>query len=318
VNAVNKLGCLVAVVVCTAAIGHAALQDYVPSEELAAPQGIEHITGKTPVVQTYPQVPLGFEPNEGQTSPIIRFLARGLDYKLFLVPDETVLTLRDFDGKPAAGAPLTCSRQKDRTETTGTSLRLKLVGANPNVEITGIDKIPAVSNYFIGNNPNGWHAAVPHYAKVSYRSIYPDIDVVYYGHEGALDYDFLVGPGADPWNIVIQVEGTDRLSIDTEGNLTMAVAGGEVRLHQPHVYQERDGRREPVKGHYRLMGNQRVGFALANYDTHRPLAIDPVLTFSTYIGGIGREVGLAVTSYAGSVYVAGQTRSADFPLKNAQ
>jgi uncharacterized repeat protein (TIGR01451 family) len=317
VKAVKKFRCLVAAMAGAAAIGQAAPHVSVPSENIAAPQSIAQIPGRMPIVQAYPQIPLSFEPNAGQTNPRVKFLARGLDYNFFLAPDETVLMLRQVNGKPAAGAPLTGFRQRDRTGAMVTSLRLKFVAANPNVEITGINKIPALSNYFTGSTPKEWYTGVPHYARVRYRSIYPGIDIVYYGQQGALEYDFLIGPGADPRDIVIQVEGADKLSIDTEGNLSIAVASGEVRLDQPHIYQARNGRREPVAGHYRLMGGQRVGFALAKYDNHLPVTIDPVLTFSTYIGGTSRDAGLAVASHAGDIYVAGQTWSPDFPVENA-
>jgi uncharacterized repeat protein (TIGR01451 family) len=317
VRGVKKFGCLVAAMAGAVAISHAAPHSYVRSANIAARQSIGQVLGRIPSAQLCPPVPLSFEPNEGQTNPRVKFLAHGLDYDFFLVPDETVLMLRQVSGRPVAGALLSSSRETDRMQTIAASLRLKLVGANPNVEITGIDKIPAISNYFIGNDPKEWHAGVPHYAKVRYRSIYPGIDVVYYGHRAALEYDFVIGPEADPTNIVLQIMGTEALSLDSEGNLTMAIAAGEVRLHQPHIYQEQNGRREPVAGHYRLMGGQRVGFALAKYDTHRPITIDPVLTFSTYIGGASRDAGLAVASHAGSLYVAGQTGSPDFPVENA-
>ncbi|OFV91359.1 MAG: hypothetical protein A3H28_11940 [Acidobacteria bacterium RIFCSPLOWO2_02_FULL_61_28] len=204
-------------------------------------------------------------------------------------------------------------------------LRMKLVGANPNPAVTGLAELSGKSNYFIGNDPSKWRTNVPTYAKVKYEDVYPGIDLVYYGApapagrgQRQLEYDFVVAPGADPRAITLDFAGAQRMEIDPQGELALQTSAGEVRLHKPVVYQEVGGIRQMVDGHYVRRGKEVVGFAVASYDPRHPLIIDPVLVYSTYLGGSGNDRGFGIAvDTSGNAYVTGDTQSATFPGTSA-
>ena len=195
-------------------------------------------------------------------------------------------------------------------------LRMKLLGANPAPGVSGLDEMPAKSNYFIGNDAKKWHTNVPMYAKVKYKSVYSGIDLVYYGNQRQLEYDFVVAPGGDPRRIQLGIRGAKKISRSEDGDLVLAMNEGEIRWHQPVVYQEKDGTRQEIAAHYAIKGKNRVGFEVAGYDLRKPLFIDPLI-YSTYLGGSGDDwgSGIAVDS-SGSAYVTGYTDSTNFPTTN--
>ena len=215
-------------------------------------------------------LPLAFEENVGQAGASVRYLARGAGSALYLSTHEAVLTLRHPEG-------------------TGQVLNMRLVGDRPAPRLTGEDPLAGISNYFIGNDPARWRTGVTHYGKVRYAAVYPGIDLVYYGREGQLEYDFVVAPGADPHAIRIEYSGATSLRIADDGDLVLDLAGGEVRHHAPVVYQELGGGRRAVAGRFVLEGPHRVGFEVGEYDRDRSLVIDPVLAYSSYLGGSAAE-----------------------------
>lgn len=263
------------------------------------------------------QLPLSFEENRGQTDPKVKFLSRGNGFSLFLTSDEAVLALKQGAGDRGSG---TKEREKTRGAEDATLkppvvLRMELIGANPKARISGMEALPGKSNYFIGNDPEKWHQDIPNYAKVRYQNVYPGVDLVYYGNQRQLEYDFVVSPGANPKAIQIGFQGIDRLEIDTKGDLILQTQGGEVRMHEPRIYQESNGAREAIPGHYVLKGKNKVGFQVAFYDTKRPLIIDPILSYSTFLGGSGGDSGSSIAVDAsGSVYITGDTNSINFPI----
>src|SRR5208283_3650339 len=197
--------------------------------------------------------------------------------------------------------------------TVGGVLRMKLRNANPAAKVTGADELAGTSNYFIGNDPKKWRSNVPTYAKVKDEGIYSGIDLVYYGNQQQLEYDFIVAPGADPHRIQFEVRGAMRIRQDAQGDLVLKMAEGEIRWHKPVVYQEKDGARQEITARYAITDANRVGFELAKYDASKPLYIDPLI-YSTYLGGSGWDYGqgIAVDS-SGNAYVIGRTYSTDFP-----
>jgi hypothetical protein len=234
-----------------------------------------------------------FEPNLGQTDPRVRFLARGGGYVLFLTPTEAMI---------APGG----ARQ---------ALRMKLVDADPSAPIAGSGLLPGTSHYFVGNEPAAWVCNVPSYERVAYHGVYPGVDLLYYGNEGKLEYDFVVAPGADPRRIELEFSGVASLRLDASGHLLLRTRDGELVQHKPVVYQVVAGARRDVAGRYVVRGKRRVGFKVARYDRTKPLRIDPILSYSTYLGGGDTDAGHAITvDSAGNAYVTGETDSINFPV----
>jgi hypothetical protein len=265
---------------------------FVPSHLLPGPA-----VPPQPRIENLTKLPLAFEKNRGQTGSKVKFLARGQGYTLFLTSGEAVLALHKASAKSGV-------------------LRMKLLGANPASNVSGVDELPGKTNYFIGNDAKRWHTNVPMYAKVKYKSVYSGIDLVYYGNQRQLEYDFVVAPGADPRCIQLGVRGARKISRREDGDLVLAMAEGEIRWHKPVVYQGNDGARQEVAARYAIKGKNRVAFEVADYDSRRPLFIDP-LVYSTYLGGSGGDDGWAIAvDSSGGAYVAGSTASINFPTMN--
>ena len=258
-------------------------------------------------------MPLSFEANRGQTDPSVKFLSRGDGYVLFLTEDSAVFKLRASGDQSAA------------------VVRMKLAGANAAAQISGGEKLPGTANYFIGNDPNKWTKGVSNFGRVNYQQVYPGIDLVYYGTQRQLEYDFIVTPGADPKQIALEFAGA-KPTLGPDGSLLLTLDNAPLTFRQPVVYQTIGGKKKMIAGRYKLSGD-RVHFALGNYDHNYALVIDPVLSYLTYLGGsnydnIGYESyyggsnasnptqGIAVDS-SGNVFVAGYTQSTDFPVLNA-
>jgi hypothetical protein len=292
---------------------------------LFAPQPAPAAHGSQPPRVPYAHLPLIFEPNQGQSDPRVKFLARGSGYGLFLTRDEAVLALQ----------PPVVGRQSSAKKLS--VVRMKLAGANASPALIGTDELPGKSNYFIGNNPAKWHRNVPQFARVRYLNVYPGIDLVYYGNQGRLEYDFEVAPGADPRQVVLRFQGLNQLRLHADGNLLIAMSSGSLRLEAPRVYQRIGQEPKPVAGRFALLGKDKVGFELGPYDPSRALVIDPVLTYSTYLGGSGNEgcsviAGIVIAGIPsppsgcpaiavdsangiggpGNIYVAGSTTSSNF------
>ena len=171
---------------------------------------------------------------------------------------------------------------------------MQLVGASAAPQVVGQDQLPGVSNYLIGNDPSQWHTDIPNYAQVEEQSVYPGVDLVYYGNQQQLEYNFTVAPGADPGVIRMAFTGAESATLDDQGNLVLQTAGGPVVEQAPVLYQESGGVRQSVAGQFVLEGNGQVGFAVGSYDPSQPLVIDPILSYSTYLGGSGGDNGSAI------------------------
>jgi uncharacterized repeat protein (TIGR01451 family) len=246
------------------------------------------------------QLPLIFEPNQGQADPSVKFLARGAGYSLFLDTTGAVLGMQTAHSSP--------NGQSEQF------VRMKLVGANPAAVTAGTDKLPGKSNYLIGNDPHQWHTGIPQFAGVHYASVYPGIDLVFYGNQGHLEYDFQVAPGANPSQAELQFDGAAKLEL-SGGDLVLTGLthsgkdDGGLRLQAPHVYQRDGDRHQPVAGRFVLRAANRVGFEIGPYDRSRELIIDPALNFSTYFGGSGSETSPSVAVNSdGFIYLVGTTQ----------
>jgi hypothetical protein len=266
--------------------------------------------GPEEVARVYGKLPLRFERNRGQTDDRVKFLSRGSGYTLFLMPSEAVLALRNRENKRGAEEIAAV----EQTRVSRSVLRMLVLGANRGPRMEGLDRSSGKNHYFIGSDPEKWRTSVSHYGRVRCVDVYPGIDLVYYGKEGRLEYDFVVSPGADPTAIHLRFNGMKELNLDDEGNLVLAVEGGHVVQHAPIIYQELNGQKRRVPGGYLLKGNNEVAFQVAGYDARSPLVIDPILGYSTYLGGSmsDRAAAIAVDN-VGSAYVTGWTFSTDFP-----
>lgn len=195
------------------------------------------------------------------------------------------------------------------------AIRMKLVGANPKSQIEGLDQMPGISNYFIGNDPAKWRTNIPHYAKVRYLDVYPGIDLIYYGKGQSLEFDLVAAPGANPDSIRIAFDGGESVRADLGGHLIIHTATAEMRLHRPHMYQKIGGTQKEVAGSFILRGESEIGFALSAFDRTQALTIDPVLSYATYLGGDLADVPSAIAvDSSGALYVTGYTKSTNFPV----
>ena len=249
------------------------------------------------------QLPLTFEINQGQADARVDFLARGPGYDIFLTATEAVFALpRGPDSRGLRPV-----------------MRMQLVGSAADPRVQGVDALPGKVNYFRGKDAVRWQTKVPTYQRAKYSAVYPGVDLVYYGQAQQLEYDFIVAPGADPGRIKLRFGGVEKTTVDAQGDLVLDMtSGAPLRFRKPAIYQLRDGRRQLIEGGYVQRGSRQIGFQVAAYDRTRPLIIDPVLNYSTYLGGSGaeHESGIAVDA-TGAVYVSGFTTSTDFPTANA-
>ncbi len=251
------------------------------------------VSSATPVkAVAYGNLPLTFEANAGQTDPQVKFLARGKGYGLFLTKDQAVFAFRQSQTKQSA-------------------LRLHLVGASGNTQPQSQKPLPGTVNYFRGKTASVTH--VPTFAAIAYPGVYPGTDLVYYGSQKQLEYDFRLAPKADPARIRLAFDGASKVAQAKDGGLSVSLPGGSVQWHAPVAYQDKDGQRVPVASRYVVTGTQ-VAFALGAYDHSKPLTIDPVLLYSTYLGGNANDAGKGITvDSSGNAYVTGYTVSASFP-----
>jgi uncharacterized repeat protein (TIGR01451 family) len=268
------------------------------------------------------QMPLIFEANQGQSDSRVKFLSRGAGFGLFLTSDAAVLELRAAP-TPSKSEGHPHDNQRDALATS--VVRMRLAGANGAPEVTGDEQFPGKSNYFIGNDPAKWRRNVPQFARVRYRNVYSGIDLVYYGKQGRLEYDFEVAPGADPRRVILSFEGADKVALNSDGDLVLAIQNASIRLQAPRVYQKRDKEEQAVAGRFLMLAPNQVGFEIGAYDRSRELIIDPALSYSSYLGGTGNEGCFAFTGVATSgcpaiavdpglnMYVTGPTSSTDFP-----
>jgi len=282
------------------------------------------------VRNSYGKLPLSFEANHGQTDAQVKFIARGAGYTLFLTPAEAVFSLQQnraahgVSSSEASGdngnpdlAEAVLNPAPKLAPQNNAVLRVQLVNANGDATVTGMNELPGRTNYFRGNDPSKWTTNVATFAKVKYRDVLKGIDLVYYGNQGQLEYDFVVSPGADAALINLKFNGARNLHIDKQtGDLVLRAGKEEVRFHKPVAYQnDANDSKHLVAANYILDSNNRIGFSVGQYDHSKSLVIDPTLTYSTYLGGGSNDYGTAITvDGTGSAYVTGYTSSTNFPV----
>jgi hypothetical protein len=261
--------------------------------------------------EAYGTLPLAFEANRGQTDSRVDFLARGQGYALFVRPTEAVLALRRV--------PRSESTAPDKIGGAATTavVRMRLLGADTAARPEASAPLAGKVNYFVGSDPARWRREIPTYGRVGYAGVYPGVDLVYHGNQGRLEYDFVVAPGADPGAIRLAFTGADGTQLDSAGNLRLTVAGDQLTFQEPAVYQEIGDRRAMVAARYDVRDDGAIGFALGEYDRSRELVIDPILAYSSFVGGSMNDAAydMAVDASGDSI-VVGYTYSANFPTAN--
>ena len=250
-----------------------------------------YIPKQKQIVDTKVRLPLVFEPNVGQAADGIQWISRTMDGTLLMTPAAATLVVQGNE------------RESKR-------VTMRVVGGRQSAKAEPAEALGSYSNYFIGNDPSKWHTRVPHYSKIKYKNVYPGIDLLYYGTDRRLEYDFILSPGVSHSIIELAFDGADKLNVDRNGDLIVKVAGLAIRQFRPKVYQWIDGTQQTVEGAYRISRGDRVQFALGRYDRSQPLVIDPVLQYSTYVGGTGHERGAALAiDRSGAAYITGHTNS---------
>ena len=234
-----------------------------------------------------------FEQNIGQADQRVKYLLRGSAHSLFLTDTGAVIKLSDKH-----------------------ALTLSLPNSNPTPVIAGLTQLSSSSHYLIGNDPRNWQRNVPHFNAVQYQDVYPGIELVYYGKENTreLEYDFIVAPGADYKHIALSFAGADSMTIDSIGNLVIELEDRKYIQRAPIVYQQHGKTKKTVLSKFVFRNSNTIGFQVATYDETKPLVIDPVLSFSTYLGGSATDFATQIAvDDAGNSYITGNILSADFP-----
>jgi len=254
--------------------------------------------GVARVAAEFGKLPLSFEPGAAGDAG---FTARGRGYSIRLTRSGAELRLRPAKAQAA-------------------TIEMEISGGNAEAKLGGERRLAGTANYFIGSDPVKWRRNVPTYGAVRYLKIYRGIDLVFYGSQGQLEYDFDVNAGADPGQIRLHFNGSDALRITEDGSLSIGAGDARIEFRKPVVYQEIDGRRRTVSGRFELLDAKTIGFRLGRYDHARRLVIDPTLAYGTYIGGSGFPgdlgYGIAVDKN-GNAYVTGEAESPDFPFTEA-
>lgn len=278
--------------------------EYTPALNVRPAQSQEKDTSR--IKEAYARLPLSFEPNRGQTDSRVKFLSRTGRHTLWLTKDQAVLGVARTSRHGGAGA----SRDVEAA-----IVRMKFLGANGTPEVTGESRQQGTVSYFLGRRSE-WRPGIPTYARVRYKSLYPGIDLVFYGNNRELEYDLVVSPGADPGQIRFGISGAKNVRLDGDGNLVLETAAGNLIQQKPRIYQRKGAGLVAVTGGYVISGKDEIGFRLGNFDRGTAVVIDPVLRYASYLTGAGDEseagTGIAVDSSSRAV-VAGWTASMEFP-----
>jgi hypothetical protein len=235
---------------------------------------------------------LAFEMNQGQAAPEVQFLARSPHLGISVMPEGVAFAFA------------------------GSRVEMVIDGASSKTAIAGWGRLAGKANYFIGNQPRGWRRDIPLFGRVRYGSVYAGVDLVFYGNDRQLEYDLIVRPGAEPGKIGFRFVGSSAIKPRVQADGTLVVDKG-FEFRKPVAYQMAARRRIPVEASYTVDRGGKVGFELGAYDHGRELIVDPVLSYSTFVGGSDDEGIFGIERDAhGNIYVAGETSSVNFPMMN--
>jgi hypothetical protein len=291
----------------------------VSADALKAP-----VRSKAAIARNFGNLPLSFEPNRGQANSAARYIAHGRNSTVYLTPDAATIVVTHM--------PETASRRNVATASTrvggkpdsdilkqvrSSRLTMKFPGAAHPLKISGEGRLSGTANYFIGKDASQWRTKIPTYGRVRYASLYPGVDLVFYGTDGKLEYDLLVSPGADPSRVRLAFEGAKRLDLNSDGDLIASAGGDQIVIHKPIIYQLDGSRRKVISGGFVRLKHDQIGVQLAAYDHSRALTIDPTVTYSTYVSGSSFDiVNWSAIDNAGNQYLTGMACSGDFPVSS--
>ena len=292
-------GCVFTAVLLMASIAHA--QDQYPAQ---SPHEVVH---QQDIQESFAKLPLAFEENQGQANPAVKFLSRGPGYQLFLTAQEAVMVFSS-GGERSSNEESTRSKIPQAKQGV---IHMRFEGASATPAVKGFEPLTFKTNYFVGTDSTQKFIDITNHSRVKYTSIYPGVDLVYYGNQQQLEYDLIVAPKADTTKIKLRFGGTHKLAITPEGDLKLGDSANDIAFRKPVAYQNIGGERHAVEAEYVLAANNQVSFKLGKYDTSFPLVIDPVLNYATFLWGtIG---GIAVDSL-GNIYVSGSISTKNLPV----
>jgi uncharacterized protein (TIGR03437 family) len=231
-----------------------------------------------------------FEANQGQAPEKYRFLARD-QFGVFLL----------------GGNEFVYGKGRD-------VVHLIFAGANQQPQVSGLDQQAGRVNYLVGKDSSRWIRNISSYARVRVDELYPGIDAVYYGSQGILETDFVVQPRSNPESIRLRVDGGGRPSITAAGDLQVYTTEGLFELRKPNVYQNIGGSRRQVACRYAVRDRNEISFVISSYDPSQPLVIDPVLSYSSYLGGGNSTAVRVAVDRQGNAYLAGATTASNYPV----
>ena len=277
---------------------------------------------KTLIAQNFGNLPLSFEPNQGQANPAARYIAHGRSSTVYLTPTAATIVVTHVPEAASrhslstASAPASGKLDSDILRQLHSShLTIKFLGTARGAKITGESRLSGIANYFIGKDASKWRNRIPTFGKVRYASLYPGVDVVFYGVDGKLEYDLLVSPGADLSRVRLAFEAVKRLDLDPNGDLIASTGTDQIVLHKPVIYQLDGSRRKVISGGFVRLKHDQIGVQVAEYDHTHPLVIDPTITYSTYVSGSSFDiVNWSAIDNAGDQYLTGLACSGDFPV----
>ncbi|WP_309495418.1 SBBP repeat-containing protein [Mechercharimyces sp. CAU 1602] len=178
------------------------------------------------------------------------------------------------------------------------------------------EETATLSLHFVNVQPQAGMEISSTEHQVIYKEVWEGIDLIFSGNQEQLKYDIIVHPGACVEHICLRYEGGEEVSLSEEGDLFVHMQNGVLREGKPVSFQWMKNGRVSIPTHFQLNKDDSIGFAIANemYDPTMLLVIDPVVFYSTYLGGTEADIGNGITvDSSRSAYVTGVTDSADFP-----
>jgi hypothetical protein len=241
-------------------------------------------------------LPLSFIENRGQASQDVEYIIKTPQWAAFFKRSDVAFIISSGNNSSI--------------------VNMTFEGTGPQ-EIIAENPLSGKVNFLLGNDSSKWITELPTYAEIRYENLYPGIDLIFRGSDGILKHEFLVEPEADPNRIVLAYDGQSNLSLDDNGSLVIRTPTGDLTDSAPFCYQDINGRRAIVDGEYQRIDDKRMGFRIQNYSKSYPLVIDPVLKYSTYLGGSNGDSGYGISvDKSGNAYVTGITYSTNFPTQS--